>query len=607
MTSSSAVDGSQSLLLEGRRSADRLLGGVLLAHLPAAIMLGVATDTWGIGLAVGAPLALSIFALTRVAPGVLATRLAVGVGFMLFSALFIQQAHGQIEAHFHIFVSLAFLLVYLDWRVPVVAAAVIAVHHVGFHLLQMSGVGVYVMQDHGAGLGIVAVHAAFVVFETALLVRLSLTLESSARQGDTVIAIAHGIGRGDLDVPIPGDSPVEQALRAAIGEIAALGREGEAVRIAATQGTRATRATKAEFAGAYAALFDTMTQTADGAAALAEAQKREAVVSAAFLEEFRTVSQRVNQRDLRARAVASWDGDRGETVREFNGALDQLCAALSEVRGAAEQVSGAARQIADGSTGLAHRTGEQASALEEISASIKSLAHDAVQNSGNAAEATSLSEQAQESATEGVGRMHRLTDAMHVIKESASATAKIVRTIDEIAFQTNLLALNAAVEAARAGDSGRGFAVVAEEVRALAKRSADAARSTSALIEESVARVDAGEELTSGVDVQLGTIRARVDAVQGVVNGIADRSQSQRSGVAQIDSALEHVNIAVQSAAATAEESAAAAQEMLALSHSQLDLVASFMLPSDVSSNAARASHRLPAAHARTGRSIALA
>jgi methyl-accepting chemotaxis protein len=53
--------------------------------------------------------------------------------------------------------------------------------------------------------------------------------------------------------------------------------------------------------------------------------------------------------------------------------------------------------------------------------------------------------------------MQSMTGAMNDIKTSSDAIAKIIKTIDEIAFQTNVLARNAAVEAARAGEAGMGI------------------------------------------------------------------------------------------------------------------------------------------------------
>ncbi len=164
------------------------------------------------------------------------------------------------------------------------------------------------------------------------------------------------------------------------------------------------------------------------------------------------------------------------------------------------------------------------------------------------------------------------------MKQSADATARIVRTIEEIAFQTNLLALNAAVEAARAGDSGRGFAVVAEEVRSLARRSAEAAKQTADLIQASV--TNAGESSLVSEDVArvLGTINTRVGDVRAVMGEIVVASDTQRSGVEQLAQAVEHLNGAVQTTAASSEESASTASELAGQAAAMRQLVGTFTL-----------------------------
>ena len=107
-------------------------------------------------------------------------------------------------------------------------------------------------------------------------------------------------------------------------------------------------------------------------------------------------------------------------------------------------------------------------------------------NAGNAQHAKELAAQARAAADVGATDMQEMTTAMADIKSASDNIAKILKTIDEIAFQTNLLALNAAVEAARAGEAGMGFAVVADEVRNLAQRAASAAKETADKIADSV-------------------------------------------------------------------------------------------------------------------------
>ena len=156
----------------------------------------------------------------------------------------------------------------------------------------------------------------------------------------------------------------------------------------------------------------------------------------------------------------------------------------------------------------------------------------------------------------------RMITAIDAAVSAAKETAKIIKTIDEIAFQTNILALNAAVEAARAGEAGAGFAVVAEEVRALAQRCAQAARETTASIEDSIQKAGHGVSISGKVATSLQQIVEHARKVDELIAEIATASREQSQGLNQIVTAVSQMDKVTQNLAAGAEESAASAEEM---------------------------------------------
>lgn len=245
--------------------------------------------------------------------------------------------------------------------------------------------------------------------------------------------------------------------------------------------------------------------------------------------------------------------------RGINNALRQLAANLKL---GSDATAAAAGQVAQSSQAMAEGASTQASSLEETSASLEELTSMTKQNADNAGLAVNLMAQAKQTVDGMARATEEMSAAISQIKASADQTARIVKTIDEIAFQTNLLALNAAVEAARAGDAGKGFAVVAEEVRNLAQRSAEAAKSTASMIEESVRNADNGVHVAERVGSALQETVDNAGRVSHLVNEIAAASKEQSQGLSQVNTAISQIDHVTQSNAASSEEAAAAAEEL---------------------------------------------
>lgn len=246
--------------------------------------------------------------------------------------------------------------------------------------------------------------------------------------------------------------------------------------------------------------------------------------------------------------------------------------AITDLTDGTQQVVTILRGVAKGSTLVAEASGEQAASLEETSAALLAISAQARSNADNANKANGLAQKTDTLVQDGVERTRVMSSAIGAISTSAAEMAKIIRTIDEIAFQTNLLALNAAVEAARAGEAGKGFAVVAEEVRNLARRSAEAAQNTSRLIEDAQHKTAQGVAATEKVEQNLLSIRHATKEVAQLVKDIDASSREQTRGIDQVSTAVSDMNKTVQQNAATAQEAASASQE-LAQQASALDAV----------------------------------
>jgi methyl-accepting chemotaxis protein/methyl-accepting chemotaxis protein-1 (serine sensor receptor) len=257
-------------------------------------------------------------------------------------------------------------------------------------------------------------------------------------------------------------------------------------------------------------------------------------------------------------------------VRGINASLRTTA---SELRDGAQQVAAASTQVSGSAQSLSRGASEQAASLEETSASMEEMASMTRRNAENSESAAQLMSDADRMVTRSNAALDEMVGSMKSISDASTRVAKIIKTIDEIAFQTNILALNAAVEAARAGEAGMGFAVVADEVRNLAQRSAQAAKDTAALIEESVAK---SQEGTAKVEVVGDAIRSITDVVgkaKGLVDEVSVASRQQAQGIDQVTQAISQMEKVTQGTAATAEESAAASEELSAQAETALSLV----------------------------------
>jgi len=298
----------------------------------------------------------------------------------------------------------------------------------------------------------------------------------------------------------------------------------------------------------------------------------------AYISEISDVLHQISKNDLTATIRGDFEGEFSNIKDSINKISSTLHDTVNEIVSISEQVTLGVSQISTSTFDLANGTTEQASTVQELSASIDVVNEQVRHNTENAKEARDLSNTSAKNAMDGNETMQQMLEAMTKIKDSSNDIQHIIKVIQDISFQTNLLSLNAAVEAARAGEHGKGFSVVAEEVGNLAARSQKAASETTGLITDSIHRVEMGSKIAESTADSLEVMVTNAQQIMQIVSDISNASMDQAEAIQQISIGLAQISETIQKNSALSEETAAAADELNAQAQAMKTLIYSFKL-----------------------------
>ncbi len=500
------LDDHEALLKPMRIRVDGVMMATVTFLFLVTVAVGLTYDQLVLSLVLGVPVLIVPAIIWRSLQGTLVARLTMASAMIILIAIQIQISHGMIEMHFGLFVALAFLLAYRDWRPIVFGAGLIAVQHLVCNYLQAAQLNVWIFH-HGENLGIVLLHAAYVVFESAILVYLALHLRTEGVEAAKVAFLAERITQGDLNSNIAVDQGQESdgmlaSMRTMQDNLACLVSEIEVIVNAAVQGDFSKKidlSNKNGFGKKICGLLNQLSETTE-----------------VGLNDVMRVTNALATGDLSQKITEDYPGVFGQTKNGVNNTVDSLNRVVSEIQGivdaAASNKSGCNLRM-----DVANKEGFNRSLAEsfnQLSVFIERNLSSILQVANSVSPVTD----------KGVEVVGQVMTTMDSIKQSSNKISEITVIIDEITFQTNILALNAAVEAARAGAQGRGFAVVAGEVRTLSQRVAAAASEIKQLVNDSENKIATGNKLVTHAGETMQEIASSIRSVIGIVSEFSSTS-----------------------------------------------------------------------------------
>ncbi len=396
------------------RWGDMTMAAILPLYLLVAVLLAWQLDRPGLSvlatLGWGGAMALPGVLGVVLARGGLISRVLLTVSLSTLVMLHIQVAGGMSELHFGVFVTLAFLMVYLDWRVILLSAVLFAVHHLAFDRLQAAGWGLICLSQ--PDFRMVLIHASYVAVQAALAIYLVVQLAHSMRDNAEVALIAGGLIEQDKIVLDTRHLTVRTPLARSLME--ALDRIGAAVDTV-RQASHDMHTASREIANGNQDLSERTEQTASS---LEE--------TASSVEELTTTvrhsadaSRQANDMAQSAADVAQRGGkvvsEVVQTMEEINHNSRKIADIISVIDGIAFQTNILALNAAV----EAARAGEQGRGFAVVAGEVRSLAQRSAQAAKEIKDLINTS-------------VDKVQDGSELVKQAGSTMDEIVQSVRRV-------------------------------------------------------------------------------------------------------------------------------------------------------------------------------